>query len=98
MGLHGIDYDTVNLLLKSMDMEYNKNVLRNVLALSHTRPELCDLGIDPTSANRRIRAITEAAVEYENALIAGEDLARVNLLQKQEKLQQKNERSSRYNE
>ena len=88
-GLHGIDYDTVNLLLKSMDTEYDKNVLRTVLALSHTRPELYDLGIDPTSANRRIRAITEAAVEYENALIAGEDLVRVNLLQKQEKLQQK---------
>ena len=81
-----------------MDTEYDKNVLRTVLALSHTRPELYDLGIDPASANRRIRAITEAAVEYENALIAGEDLARVNLLQKQEKLQQKNERSSRYNE
>ena len=88
-GLHGIDYDTVNLLLKSMDTEYDKNVLRTVLALSHTRPELYDLGIDPTSANRRIRAITEAAVEYKNALIAGEDLIRVNLLQKQEKLQQK---------
>ena len=73
-----------------MDTEYDKNVLRTVLPLSHTRPELYDLGINPTSANRRIRAITEAAVEYENALIAGEDFVRVNLnLQKQEKLQQK---------
>ena len=88
-GLHDIDYDSVNLLLKSMDTEYDKNVLRTVLSLSDTRPELYDFGIDPTSANRRIRAITEAAVEYENALITGEDLVHVNLLQKQEKLQQK---------
>ena len=58
-GFHGIDYDTVNLLLKTIDTEYDKNVLRTVLALSLclcTRPELYDLGIDPTSANRHIRA------------------------------------------
>ena len=66
-----LDYDTVNLLLKSIDTEYDKNVLRTILALSHTRPELYNLGINPASAKQHICEITEAARECKNALIAG---------------------------
>jgi hypothetical protein len=79
-----IDSDTMTILLKSMDSEYDKNVLRTVLALIHTRPELYDLGIDPSTAKRRIKTIIEAANECENALIAGEDIVRLHLLKKEE--------------
>jgi hypothetical protein len=86
-GLHTLDRSTVQLLLKSMDTEFDKNVLRSVLALSHSRPELYDLGIDASSAKQRINKIIEVAKECENALIAGEDLVRIHLLEKQDKLQ-----------
>ena len=84
-----LDYDTVNLLLKSMDTEYDKNVLRTILALSHTCPELYNLGINPALAKQHTCEITEAARECENALIAEENLVRTHLLEKQERLQQK---------
>jgi hypothetical protein len=70
-----------------MDTEFDKNVLRSVLALSHSRPELYNLGIDASSAKQRINKIIEVAKECENALIAGEDLVRIHLLEKQDKLQ-----------
>ena len=92
--LHSIDRSTVNLLLKSMDTEFDRNVLRTVLALSYSRSELYDLGIDPSSAKQRIRQIIEVAEECENALIAGNDLVRTQLLEKQDKLQQKIEEES----
>lgn len=84
---HPIDKDTLTILLKSMDTEYDRNVLRTVMALCHTRPELYDLGIDPSTARRRIKNIIETANECENALAAGEDLVRLHLLNKQEQIQ-----------
>ena len=86
-GLHTLDRSTVQLLLKSMDTAFDKNVLRSVLALSHSRPELYDLGIDASAAKQRINKIIEVVKECENALIAGEDLVRIHLLEKQDKLQ-----------
>ena len=41
---HILDIETLTDMLDSMDSEYYKNVLRTVLALCHTRPELCELG------------------------------------------------------
>lgn len=83
----GIDCDSLALLMKSMDTEYDRNVLRSVLALCHSRPELYDLGIDPPTAKRRIMSVIEIAQECENALVAGEDLVHLRLLEKQEKVQ-----------
>ena len=84
---HVIDKDTLTILLKSMDTEYDRNVLRSVMALCRTRPELYDLGIDPPTARRRIKHLIETAKECENALAAGEDLVRLHLLNKQEQIQ-----------
>ena len=72
-----IDIYTLTKLLKSMDTEYDRNVLRTVVALCHTRSELYDLGIDPSTARRRIKNIIETVDECENALAAGEGLVSI---------------------
>lgn len=82
-----LDCSTLKILIKSMDTEYDKNVLRTVVALCHTRHELYDLCIDPTSAKRHIYDIVEVANTCDKALIAGEDLVRNNLIEKQAKIQ-----------
>ncbi len=65
-----------------------------MLALSYSSSELYDLGIDPSSAKQCIRQIIEVAEKCKNALIAGNDLMRTQLLEKQDKLQQKIEEES----
>lgn len=80
-----IDKDTLTILLKSVDTEYDRNVLRTVVAMCHTRPELHDL--DPSTARRRIKNIIVIANECKNALAAGEDLVRLQILNKQEQIQ-----------
>ena len=84
---HLIDRDTLAMLLKSMDSEYDRNVLRTVLALFYTRPELYSFAIDADTARRRITDITEIAKECDNALAAGKDLVRLHLLKKKEQIQ-----------
>ena len=73
-----IDIYTLTKLLKSMDTEYDRNVLRTVVALGHTRSELYDLGIDPSTARRCIKNIIETVDECQNALAAGEGLVSIS--------------------
>lgn len=49
-----LDQETVLALLKSMDTEYYRSILRAIIALLHTRSETVNLGIDPTVARRKI--------------------------------------------
>ena len=81
-----MDRDTLAIILKSMDTEYDRNVLRSVLALCCTRSQMFDLGIDPSTARKNIDKITDIAKECEHALIAGEALVLSNLLSKQERM------------
>ena len=46
-------HQEVSVLLKSMDTEYDRSVLRAIIALLHTRPETVNLGIDPTLERRK---------------------------------------------
>lgn len=80
-----LDRETLTVLINTMDSEYDKNVLRTVLALFHSRSELSELGIDPATAKRRVENMVEVAKECENAFAAGEDMVRLNLLSKKEK-------------
>ena len=58
-----LDQSTVSSLLKSMDTEHDRDVLRAIIALLHTRSEILDLGIDPISARRKIQQVTDIAEE-----------------------------------
>ena len=70
---------TVSSLLKSMDTEHDRVVLRAIIALLHTRSEILDLGIDPTFAQRKIQQVTDMAEECKQAGIAGEDIVNSRL-------------------
>ena len=86
----GIDCATMNLLTKSMDTEYDRNVVRTIIALCHTRLELYELEIDPSTAKKHIKNVVEIANQCKDALIAGENLVYHQLQQKHENLKKKN--------
>ena len=54
-----LDQETVSALLKSMDTEYDRSILRAIIALLHT--QTVNLGIDPTLARRKIKKVIEDA-------------------------------------
>ena len=51
-----LDQETVSALLKSMDTEYDRSILRAIIALLHTRS-------DPALARRKIKEVIEVAEE-----------------------------------
>ena len=81
-----LDQSTVLSLLKSMDTEHDRDVLRAIIALLHTRSEILDLGIDPTSARRKILQVTDIAEECKQAAIAGEEIVNSRLKDKADRI------------
>ena len=81
-----LDQSTVSSLLKSMDTEHDRDVLRAIIALLHTQSEILDLGIDPTSARRKIQQVTDIAEECKQAAIAGEDIVNSRLKDKADRI------------
>ena len=74
-----LDQETVSALLKSMDTEYDRGILRAIIALLHTRSETVNLGIDPTLARRKIKEVIEVAEECRMSIVAGEDIVNLRL-------------------
>ena len=74
-----LDQETVSTLLKSMDTEYDRSILRAIIALLHTRSETVNLGIDPTLARRKIKKVIEVAEESRMSIVAGEDIVNFRL-------------------
>ena len=74
-----LDQETVSALLKSMDTEYDRSILRAIIALLHTRSETVNLGIDPTLARRKIKEVIEVAEECRMSIVAGEDIVNLRL-------------------
>ena len=67
-----LDQKTVSALLKSMDTEYDRSILRAIIALLHTRS-------DPTMARRKIKEVIEVAVECRMSIVAGKDIVNLRL-------------------
>ena len=74
-----LDQETVSALLKSMDTEYDRSILRAIIALLHTRSETVNLGIDPTLARRKIKEVIKVAEECRMSIVAGEDIVNFRL-------------------
>ena len=74
-----LDQETVSALLKSMDTEYARSILKAIIALLHTRSETVNLGIDPALARRNIEEVIEVAEECRMSIVAGEDIVNVRL-------------------
>ena len=81
-----LDQSTVSLLLKSMDTEHDRDVLRAIFALLHTQSEILDLGSDPTSARQKIQQVTDIAKECKQAAIAGEEIVNSRLKDKADRI------------
>ena len=71
--------ETVSALLKSMETEYDRSILRAISALLHARSETVNLGIDPTQARRKIKEVIEVAQECRMSIAAGEDIVNLRL-------------------
>ena len=74
-----LDQETVSALLKSMDTEYDRSILRAIIALLHTRSETVNLSIDPTLARRKIKEVIKVAEECRMSIVAGEDIVNFRL-------------------
>ena len=74
-----LDQETASALLKSMDTEYDRSILRAIIALLHTRSETVNLGIDPTLARRKINEVIEVAEECRMSIVASEDIVTLRL-------------------
>ena len=66
--------ETVQLLLKSMDSEWDKSVARVTLGAVHTIPELDELGIASDTIAAVARNVLEVSNEIQNAQIAAQDM------------------------
>ena len=67
-----LDQETVSALLKSMDTEYDRSILRAIIALLHMRS-------DPTLARRKIKEVIEVAEECRMSIAAGKDIVNLRL-------------------
>ena len=77
-----LDQETVSALLKNMDTEYDRSILRGlraIIAILDTRSETVNLGIDPTLARRKIKEVIEVAEECRMSIVAGEDIVNLRL-------------------
>ena len=63
-----ITHDLVSKLLKSIDTEWDRKVLRVVIAANRTKEEIDNLGIDSDNIPRITAEVQEVAKERENAL------------------------------
>ena len=68
--------ETVQLLLKSMDSEWDKSVARVILGAVHTNAELDELGITSDTIAAVTRNVLEVSNEIQNAQIAAQDNSR----------------------
>ena len=68
-----LDQETVSALSKSMDTEYDRSILRAIIALLHTQS-------DPTLARRKIKEVIEGAVECRMSIVAGKNIVNLRLI------------------
>ena len=74
--------ETVQLLLKSMDSEWDKSVARVILGAVHTNAELDELGITSDTIAAVTRNVLEVSNEIQNAQIAAQDMVTLNIKEK----------------
>ena len=74
-----LDAESLSTIIDSMESEYDKSVLRAVLAATSTRSELYDLGLKPEAAIKNLETVLAVAKEVENAVVAGKDMTLLGL-------------------
>ncbi len=74
-----LNKETVQMLLKSMDSEWDKKVVRIILGAVYSLKELSKLGMDATKVAANTSQVLEMAKECKNAHIAAEDIITQNI-------------------
>ena len=74
-----INRDSVQLLLNSMDMEYDKSVLKVALSLGRSRAQIDKLGINADKVIKLSEKIKVVGDEVKNSFTTAEDLIRLHV-------------------
>lgn len=77
-----LDKETLQMLLQSMDSEWDKTVIRVVLGVFLSLSELTEPGLDASRVAASSKQVIEIAKECENAFIAAEDMVTLNIKSK----------------
>lgn len=77
-----LDAEALHTILDSMETEYDKSVVRAILAATSSRSELYDLGLKPDAAIANLERVLVVSEEVENSLAAGKDMTVLALKEK----------------
>ena len=71
--------DTLRTILSTVDTEWDKKVVKALLTYNRSYKELESLGIDTDSITRDNKQVLDVAKEWQNAIIAAEDITTLRL-------------------
>ena len=77
-----LDAEALHTILDSMETEYDKSVVRAILAATSSRSELYDLGLKPDAAISNLERVLAVSEEVKNAVEAGKDMTVLALKEK----------------
>jgi len=80
-----LNAESLHSIINSMETEYDKSVVRALIAATSTRREIYNLGLKPDVAVRSLERVLAVSQEVENALVAGKDLVILSLKSKIER-------------
>ena len=83
-----INYESLQMLLQSMDTEYDKQVAKILICANRSRSQISALGIDPDSIPSLTNHIQLVAGEVENVQQAATDIVRLRLIEQESHLTQ----------
>ena len=66
--------DTLRTILSTVDTEWDKKVVKALLTYNRSYKELESLGIDTDSITRDNKQVLDVAKEWQNSIIAAEDI------------------------
>lgn len=72
-----------------MDMEYDRNALKEILFTFLSRSEIYALGVKPDRAVNFLSKTLQASEEVENAQVVAEDMILLRLIERNDKRQEK---------
>ena len=87
-----INRENVDMLLNSMDTEYDKNVAKVMLSAGRSRAQIDELGINADNIVSLSEKVALVGQEVKNSLIAAEDLVKLHIKGEIGKLQTDTER------
>lgn len=74
--------DILRIILDTIDTEWDMKVAKTLLTYKRSYPELANLGINTDSIKRDNQKVLYVAGEWQNAMIAAEDIITLRLKQR----------------